>query len=137
MLNCWLHPIIETQENVEYEIIEVSLLGSSSKADIASKLFEVLGTPDKENIINVFLGLCSDSYNVDKFNADAICTFLYRLISSKIDIPISFDITQKIHYLSDGYLLAYEGTYGDLKDIYKDLKEFLDQYSDYAKEFDY
>ncbi|MCT8977029.1 hypothetical protein N4T77_10485 [Clostridium sp. CX1] len=31
----WADKIIETQENVEHEIIEVSLLESASKADIA------------------------------------------------------------------------------------------------------
>lgn len=134
---CWADKIIETQENVEYEIIEISLLGSSSKADIASKLSEVKGIPDNKNIINIILGLYSDSYNANKFNADDICTFLYRLVSNKIDITISFDIEQKIHYLSDGYYLASEGTYGDLKDICRDLKEFLDQFTDYAKELDY
>lgn len=134
---CWADKIIETQEAVEYEIIEISLLGSSSKADIALKLFEVKGIPDNQNIINVFLGLCSDNYNANKFNADDICTFLYRLVSNKSDIHISSDIKQKIHYLSDGYYLASEGTYGDLTDICKDLKEFLDQYTDYAKEFVY
>lgn len=133
----WVDKIIETQENVEYEIIEISLLGSSSKEDIALKLSEVKGIPDNEYIINVFLGLCSDNYNTNKLNADTICTILYYLVSRKIDIPINFDIEQKIHYLSDGYYLASEGTYGDLKDICRDLKEFLDQYTDYAKEFDY
>lgn len=134
---CWADKIIETQENVEYEIIEVSLLGSSSKADIASKLSEVRGIPDEKKIINVILGLYSDSYNSNKFNADNICTFLYSLISNKIDITISFDIEQKIYYLSDGYYLASEGIDGDLRNICRDLKEFLDQYTDYAKEFDY
>lgn len=87
----WADKIIETQENIEYEIIEVSLLGSSSKTDIASKLFEVKGTPDRQHILNLFLGLCSNSYNSNKFTTDDICSFLYRLISNRIKIPIGFD----------------------------------------------
>lgn len=133
----WADKIISIQENVEYEIIEVSLLGSSSKINIASKLFQIKGILNSQHVINVFLGLCSNSYNSNKFTDEDMCIFLYHLISNKIDIPISSDIEQKINYLSDGYYLASEGIYGDLDDIRRDLKEFLDQYTDYAKEFNF
>lgn len=131
----WADKLIETRENVEYEIIEVSLLKSASKTDIASKLFEVEGIPSMHHIVNVFLGLCSIGYNSNKYNTDFTCTFLYRLVSNKIDIPIDFDIAKKIHYLSDGYYLATEGIYGNLEDVCRDLKEFLDKYTECAEEF--
>lgn len=130
----WADKMIENKENIEYEIIEVSLLANSNKADIASKLNEVRGVSDQQLIINVLLGLCSRSYNKGRFSADEICTFLYRLVSTKTDIFISCDIKQKIHYLSDGYYLATEGIYEDLNNICRELKEFLDQYAEYAKD---
>lgn len=131
----WADKIIETQENYPYEIIEVSLLGNSSKPDIASKLSEITGIANHELILCVLFGLCSNSYKTNKFTADEICTLLYRLVSTKTDISMSQEIEQKIHYLSDGYYLASEGIYGNLKDICDDLKEFLDRYEAYAKEF--
>lgn len=133
----WADRLIETREKVEYEIIEVSLLSNSSKADIASKLHEIKGTFDENLIINVLLGLLSYSYNSNNFLADEICTFLYHLISNKIDVSISRDIEQKINYLSDGYYLATEGIYGDMTEICKELKEFLDRYTDYAEELNF
>lgn len=131
----WVDKLIDTQESVEYEFIELSLLASSSKIEIASKLFDIKGIANEQIIINVFLGLCSSSYNSNEFNEDEICTFLYRLISSKIDISISSEIEETIHYLSDGYYLATEGIYGSLEDICSELKKFLDKYTAYAKEF--
>ena len=131
----WADRIIETNENVEYEIIEISLLSNSSKADIASKLREVKGILNEQLIINVLLGLLSYGYNSNKFSEDEICTFLYHLVSNKIDISISNDIEQNINHLSDGYYLATEGIYGDLKEICKELNEFLDLYTEYAEEF--
>jgi len=131
----WADKVIETKENIEYEIIEVSLLENSSKADIVSKLREVKGILNEQLIINVLLGLLSYGYNSNKLSADEICTLLYHLVSNKIDISISNDIEQNIHYFSDGYYLATEGIYGDLKEICKELKEFLDLYTEYAEEF--
>jgi len=133
----WADKIIEMQENIEYEIIEISLLERSSKADVALKLSEFKGMPDRHQVINTFLGLCSYYYNNKKLTADDMCTILYHLVSTKIDMAICSDIEQKIHYLSDGYYLASEGIYGDLESICSDLKEFLDQYTIYAKEFNF
>lgn len=131
----WADRLIETNGNVEYEIIEISLLSNSSKADIASKLREVKGILNEQLIINVLLGLLSYGYNSNKFSEDEICTFLYHLVSNKIDISISNDIEQNIHHLSDGYYLATEDIYGDLEEICKELKEFLDLYTEYVEEF--
>jgi hypothetical protein len=133
----WADKIIEIQESIEYEIIEISLLERSNKADIALKLSEFKGVTDKHKIINTFLGLCSYFYNNKEFTADDMCTILYRLVSTKVDISICSDIEQKIHYLSDGYYLASEGIYGDLESICTDLNGFLEQYLIYAKEFSF
>ena len=131
----WADKIIEFEENIDYEIIEVSLLQSFPTKDIVSKLFEVKGVSNDENIINTFLGLCSNVYIRKNFTASEICDILYRLVSSQINLHISSDIEQKIHYLSDGYYLASEGTYGDLNEICTELQLFLSKYSKYANAF--
>lgn len=118
-----------------YEIIELSLLKSGSKTDIASKLFEVEGKPNMHLIVNVFLGLCSNGYNSNKFNADFIFTLLYQLVSNKIDIAIVYDIETQIHYISDGHYLATEGIYGNIEEICRDLKKFLDRIPSTRKSF--
>jgi hypothetical protein len=131
----WADKIIEDEENIEYEIIEISLMQNSKTADIALKLDEINGIPNNQDVLYTFLGLCSYAYAKNKFSDDEICTFLYRLVASQTYIRLESDIEQKIHYLSDGYYLASEGTYGDLNVICKDLKNFLDLYSEYAKDF--
>ncbi|KNY25503.1 hypothetical protein [Pseudobacteroides cellulosolvens] len=102
----WADKIIETQEKIDYEIIEVSLLSSSSKTNIVSKLSDIDGIVDEQLVINVLLGLCSVGYISNKFSDDEICTMLYRLVSNKTDISINYEIEKKIHYLSDGYYLT-------------------------------
>lgn len=133
----WADKIIETQDEVEYEIIEVSLLVNSSKANIASKLKEVKGIIDGSLVINILLGLCSSSYNSKKFSIGEICGFLYSLVSNTTCIPIDSEIERIIHFLSDGYYLATEGIYGELTDVTRELKSFLDQYTAYSTEFSY
>ncbi|WP_160680567.1 hypothetical protein [Clostridium sp. C8-1-8] len=131
----WADKIIESEETIDYEIIEVSLLQSYPNESIASKLFEVKGISSDENNINTFLGLCSNAYIKKKFTAYEMCDILYRLVSSQINLHISSHIEQKIHYLSDGYYLASEGTYGDLNEICMDLHLFLNKYAKYANTF--
>ncbi|GFZ30399.1 hypothetical protein CSC2_09250 [Clostridium zeae] len=133
----WADKIIEYEENIEYEIIEISLMQNTKVEDIALKLYEINGIPNNQNVLNTFLGLCSYAYTKNKFTAHEICTILYKFVISKTHIPLASDIEQMIHYLSDGYYLASSGTYGNLNVICKDLKNFLNMYSEYAKRFIY
>lgn len=132
----WADKIIEINDNIEYDIIEISLLGNSRDADITLRLSEIKGIVNNQLVLNVFLGLCLKIYNSDRLDAEQISTVLYNLISKKIEIALNCEeIEGDIHRLADGYSLAAEGVYGDLKDICIELKEFLDQYNIYAEDF--
>ena len=130
----WADMVIESRENVEYEIIDISLCATkSSLSELELKLSEIKGQANRQLVMKTILGLCSSKYYTNLLSTEDICSILYQwiLIDSEL---YSSDIGTKIVNLTDGYDLAIEG-YGNLEDISNDIKKFLDQYTEYSIEF--
>lgn len=77
--------------------------------------------------------ICEKYYKSQIFLEDAIY-YLNEMVKEAyspeklIDIDLSDEIINTIHYLSDGLYLAKEGIYGNIDDIRKAFEEFINDY---------
>ncbi|SES45607.1 hypothetical protein [Psychrobacillus sp. OK032] len=127
----WADSVIEQCDTPPYEIIELSLSAKEKLEDITLRLMEIRGDFDDNDLSSkVILGLLNQYLNTPEDIANVI-EKLDKLIEY---LPDSYEgIKMEIHFLSDGFYLAEENIYGDLKEVHSNLKEFLIRFIDYTK----
>jgi len=127
----WADNVIEQCDTPPYEIIELSFSAKEKLEDITLRLMEIRGDFDDNDLSpKVILGLLNQYLNTPEDIANVI-EKLDKLIEY---LPDSYEgIEMEIHFLTDGFYLAEENIYGDLKEVHSNLKEFLIRFIDYTK----
>lgn len=127
----WADNVIEHCDTPPYEIINLALSANEKLEDITLRLMEIRGDfEDNDMSPKIILGLLNQYLKTPEDTANVI-----EKLDKLIDyLPDSYEwIEMEIHFLSDGFYLAEENIYGDLKEVHSNLKEFLNLFIDYTK----
>lgn len=129
----WADNVIETLENPPYEIIDLSLSSKLNIEEFMLKLELIKGDVEQDLPPKIILGLLNDYLYIQQDINDVI-TIMDKLIKY---LPENCEwMKVEIHFLSDGFYLAKNGTYGDLKEMTCEIKQFLNQFVDFSDYFD-
>ncbi|PEJ48450.1 hypothetical protein CN692_23620 [Bacillus sp. AFS002410] len=126
----WADNVIDQLDFPPYEIIELSLSSKENLEKIILKLMMIQGEFDNDLPPKILLGLLNEYLNTtkDMFNVIKIMDKLIK------HLPDSCEwIELEIHFLSDGFYLAEQQIYGELKDVQNNLRLFLEQFIVYTK----
>ncbi|WP_217270025.1 hypothetical protein [Neobacillus endophyticus] len=121
----WADNLIEHIDTPPYEIIELSLSAKEKLEVINLKLMNVKGEFDYDLPPKIILGLLNQYINTTE-DMSSVIEKMDKLIEY---LPVSCEwIEKEIHYISDGYYLAEQNIYGELKEMLINLKRFLNQF---------
>jgi len=117
----WADHQLARLENPPYELIELSLLGSSVH-DAASKLRELSESISVAETLPVLLSAANKLLQTETEFGPILAEALYQIyIQNSAILPESFSMCG---YFDDAYSLATSGTFGTLGGVYRELLEF-------------
>ncbi|NDI37261.1 protein kinase [Chengkuizengella sediminis] len=125
--------VIEANENIPYEIIEVSLMSKSKIDDIEGKLFELSHVIDEEYAVRSVLSVCNEKIKLDQIKIeDSIKCTTRLLVHTGLSLEKNY---YDLYSMDDDYDLAKDGIRFNLTEVVDFYLEELDKYSKYFKEF--
>ncbi|MCX7922698.1 MAG: hypothetical protein N3B21_11925 [Clostridia bacterium] len=129
----WVDTTIESESNVDYALIEVSLNSSKNNEDVACILKNVRGKSDSKTVANIIIGLLAQKFDENHDIGSEIASILKRLTQNIDSGVLESEVMSKINNIDDGFYLAEQNIYGYVKDMISELNDFLKDYTKYAE----
>lgn len=119
----WADQEIINQANPSYELIELALMGQSSRFDTANQLLRVATpTMGRAEVMPYVLAAAHEKLLDDPGFGKILAEGMYRFwIKAHCNFP---DALSLCGYFDDAYSLAESGTFGTIEQIDRELLEF-------------
>ena len=129
----WVDAVIGEESNIDYALIEVSLNSTKNLEDIALELKNVKGEFDSKIVASILIGILALKFEENHDLGSEIASMLHKFAHNST--VLDNEVISKINELNDGFYLAEQEIYGNLKDMTIELHDFLKDYINFGKEF--
>lgn len=124
----WADHVIESEENLPWEIIEISLAGKKSVGEIVLLLSDVGGEVNSFIVIQIIFGILGHALARQAQSAAMTAWLMYRLLTQyDLDLLEGWRLTRGL-YFDDSFALAEAGIYDDTEKTTSELVTFLSTY---------